>query len=49
MSVKVIKVKGEKVLGTYVLNKKEFIKFMTMKLNTAKAIKEIKESEGKAE
>ena len=44
MSVKVVRVKGQKVLGTYFLNREEFVKFITNKVNTARAIKEIKEN-----
>lgn len=39
MSVKVTRIKGERVLGTYFLNREEFVKFITNKVNTARAIK----------
>lgn len=42
MSVKVVKVKNNKVIGTYFLNKKEFVKFIQNKVQTAKAIKAAK-------
>lgn len=42
MSVKVTRVKGNRVLGTYFLNREEFVKFITNKVNTARAIKAAK-------
>ena len=50
MSVKVTRVKGERIISTYFLNKEEFVKFITNKVNTARAVKAARaDSKEKAE